>query len=217
MPDPHRIERELRDLLSRPHYSSLFFHRNQFRNPKDPPDTPQTLAAKTTAWIMQNNPFHDPVTVEEMSGGNLEFYRVYDGISHRTALTLGRSWFERSLLESIWAAASRFQGKAREDMLMDLLRSANFIHPQWNLMTDITCMQVPAGSRVVVARGRGTWKAMQSKPGRPLTPDIKTAGDVIDLHGSMPIPGTYQCVIPLFNDMWVKPVPRPSAKWPLLT
>jgi len=217
MPDPHRLERELSDLLSRPQYSSLFFHRNQFRNPKESPETPQTLAAKTTAWIMQNTPFHDPVTVEEMSGGSLEFYRVYDGISHHTALTLGRSWFERSVLESVWSAASKFQGKAREEMLMDLLRSANFIHPQWNNMTDIACMQVPSGAWVVVVRGKGSWRAMQSKPGRPLTPNVKTAGDVIDLHGSMPIPGTYQCVIPLFNDMWVRPVPKLSTKWPLLS
>ena len=113
---------------------------------------------------MQNTPFHDPVTVEEMSGGRLEFYRVYDGISHHTALTLGRSWFERSVLESVWSAAAKLQGKAREDMLMDLLRSANFIHPQWNNMTDIACMQVPSGSWVVVVRGKGSWKAMQSKP-----------------------------------------------------
>ena len=61
MPDPHRIERELCDVRSRPLYSSLFFHRNQFRDTKDPPDAPQTLATKTTAWIMHNTPFHDPV------------------------------------------------------------------------------------------------------------------------------------------------------------
>jgi hypothetical protein len=216
MPDPHRLERELSELLARPQYANLFSHRNQFRNPKDKPETPQSLAARTTAWIMQNSPFYDPVTVEEMKG-SLELYRAYDGISHQTALTLGRCWLERPVLESIWSATARWQGSGREAMFMDFLRSANFIHPQWNKMTDIACMQVPYASSVVVVRGKGTWKAMRSKPGAALTPSITSAADVMDLHGSMPIPGTYQCVIPLYNDMWVRNVPKLLTKWPLLT
>jgi len=211
MPDPHRIERELRDLLSRPYYSQLFYHRNQFRNPKDPPETPATLAARTAEWIMTNNPFEGPVTVEELSGGRLELYRSYDGISHRTALTLGRSWCERSVVESIWSATARWQGNAREQMFMDFLRSANFIHQSWNAMSDIACMQVPTGSLVVV-RGRGTWRAMRSAS---LPPSIKTPGDVMDLHGSMPIAGTYQCVVPLYSDMWVRKIPKGTSSWPL--
>jgi len=217
MPDPHRLERELSELLARPHYANMFARRNQFRNPKDPADTPKTLAAKTTTWITQNTPFEGPVTVEERRGGALEFYRVYDGISHQTALTLGRCWLERPVVESIWSATARWQGQARADMFMDFLRSANFIHPQWNMMTDIAVMQVPAGAFVVVIRGKGTWKAMRSKPGSKLSPGIQSAGDVMDLHGSMPIPGTYQCVIPLYNDMWVRNVPKLLPSWPLLS
>ncbi len=217
MPDPHRLERELCELLSRPHYSSLFYHRNLFRNPKDDPDTPQSLAARTTAWIMQNNPFHDPVTVQESRGGGLELYRVYDGISHQTALTLGRSWIERPVIESVWAATAKWERQSRESMFMEFLRSANFIHQQWNSMTDVACMQVPAGTFLVVIRGKGNWKAMLSKPGKPLTPNIRSAADVMDLHGSMPIPGTYQCVVPLYNDMWVRKVPKLTPTWPLMS
>jgi hypothetical protein len=85
------------------------------------------------------------------------------------------------------------------------------------MMTDIACMQVPYASSVVVVRGKGTWKAMRSKPSAALTPNISSAADVMDLHGSMPIPGTYQCVVPLYNDMWVRTVPKGSPHWPLLS
>ncbi len=66
MPDPHRIKRELCELLSRPHYSNLFSRRNQFSN--KPAATPASLAAETTDWIMQNNPLVDPVEVLELAG-----------------------------------------------------------------------------------------------------------------------------------------------------
>jgi hypothetical protein len=100
---------------------------------------------------------------------------------------------------------------------MDFFRSANFIHPEWNRMKEIACMQVPAGTSVVVIRGKGTWKAMVAPSGKSPQPAIRNAGDVIDRHGSMPIPGVYQCVIPLYNDMWVTAVPRLSPKWPLMS
>jgi hypothetical protein len=216
MPDPHRLERELSELLARPQYANLFARRNQFRNPTHSADTPKTLAAQTTAWIMSNTPFEGPVTVEERHGG-LEFYRVYDGISHQTALTLGRCWLERPVVESIWATTARWQGQAHADMFMDFLRSANFIHPQWNKMTDMAVMQVPAGAFVVVIRGKGTWKAMRSRPGAALSPNISSTFDVMNLHGSMPIPGTYQCVLPLYNDMWVRNVPKLAPTWPLVS
>lgn len=220
MPDPHRIARELNDLLSGPLYSSLFQHYNQFRDEKREPKprTAASLSADKAAWIAANNPFVDPVFVEEMRGGDLQLYRVYDGKPVKTggAGTLGQSWFERSVLESIWSATQRWQKDAREQVLMDFLRSANFIHPQWNGMTEIACMQVPEGARVVVIRGRGNWKAMRSKPGKPLNPDMRNPKDVEEMHGSMALPGTYQCIVPLYSDMWVRNVPKDSAAWPLL-
>lgn len=239
MPDPHRIERELCELLSDSWYASLFHQRNQFRNPKHPPETPATLAARTTKWIMENNPLLDPVTVEERSRPGIEFYRAHDGGRdivrrtaekiHPTSGTLGGSWVERSVMQTIWSATQRWEGKGRDEEFMEILRAANFIHPKWNHMKEIACMQVPDGLRVVVIGGRGSWKALRSQPDNPLTPDkalppgkpvtpkITSQGDVIDVLGMMPIPGTYQCLVPLYNDMWVRSVPRGSPGWPLLS
>lgn len=227
MPDPHRIQRELCELLSRPCYASLFHHRNQFRNPKHPPETPATLAARTAKWIMENNPLLDPVTVEERSRPGIEFYRAHDGGRdivrrtaekiHLTSGTLGGSWVERSVMQTIWSATERWEGKGRDDEFMEILRAANFIHPKWNHMKEIACMQVPHGLTVVVIVGRGNWKAMRSRPGKQLTPNVTTPGEVIDRLGMMPIPGTYQCLVPLYNDMWVRSVPRDSPGWPLLS
>jgi hypothetical protein len=216
MPDPHRIKRELSELLSRPHYSNLFSRRNQFSNKAAV--TPASLAAETADGIMRDSPFVDPVEVVELTGGGLELYRAYDGISHQTALTLGRCWMERPVIETIWAATERWQGHGREQVFMEFLQSANFIHPQWNKMAEIACMQVWAGSRVVVVRGRGNWRAMRSQPGKaPLSPNVRGPGDVVDLLRMVPIPSTYQCIVPLYNDMWVRSVPRGSSHWPLLT
>lgn len=226
MPDPHRIAGELLALLSKPCYSSLLYRRNEFRNPKDPAATPASIAERTGKWIFDSNPFVDPVFVEEHKRPGLEFYRAHDGgsfISSRTATkiyttsgTLGGFWVERSVLETIWSATQRWQGKDREQTFMEMLRAANFIHPQWNHMKEIACMKIPDGLSVVVVRGRGSWKAMQARPGSQMTPAVRTPGEAIDRLGMMPTPGVEQCLIPLFNDMWVQPVQR-GARWPLVS
>jgi hypothetical protein len=220
MPDPHRIKNELLALLSSPHYTSLLHHRNQFRDPKKPPDTPDSLAAATSEWIFRNNPLLNPVEVLELRG-YVELYRAHDGRSGRkTAGTLGGSWVERSVVDSIWKATAMQQGKAREDRFMEFMRTANFVKPEWNSMLFIACMAVPVGNSVVVVRGRGNWKAMRTPLGPPspgAPPGIRTPDDVMRNLGMMPIPGTTQCVVPLYNDNWVQPVPKGTAKWPFLT
>lgn len=220
MPDPHRIKNELLPLLSSPRYASLLAHRNQFRNPKNPPETAAGIAAATADAIFKNNPLLDPVEVVELQGP-IELYRAHDGGSGlRTAGTLGRSWFERSVAETIWQATSNSAGSARQREYMEFIRTANFVLPEWNGMLYIACMTVPAGNRVVVVRGRGNWKAMRtpaagSRPGG--APRIGSQGDVLDHLKMMPIPGTRQCVVPLFNDNWIQPVNQGSARWPFLT
>lgn len=129
-------------------------------------------------------------------------------------------------METMWSATQRFAN--REQKFMEILAAANFIRPDWNHMKEIACMQVPHGLSVVVIGGRGNWKAMLSQPDNPLTPDkalppgkpvtpkITSQGDVIDVLKMMPIPGTYQCIVPLYNDMWVRSVPKGSPHWPLV-
>jgi hypothetical protein len=103
---------------------------------------------------------------------------------------------------------------------MEFLRTANFVLPEWNDMLQIAYMAVPAGASVVAARGRGNWKAMRTPPGKTRpggAPSITTPGDVMTSAGMMPIPGTVQCVVPLFNDMWVNQISRLSPRWPFIS
>jgi len=221
MPDPHRIEGELLALLSRPQYSSIFYTRNQFRNvyhhmkkADDPVWTPQLIAKYTADHVWKARGMLDPVEVVELKGP-LELYRAYDGgVRIDSARTLGRYWFDRPVLEEIWDVAGKYPGKDRKQTLMEFLRASNFVLPEWNDMKEIAVMLVPAGASVVVVRGKGNWKSMRTNK-RPLGgPPIATQADVIDKLGMVPIPGTMQYCIPLFNDSWVTQVPR-SSKWPL--
>lgn len=220
MPDPHRIQGELLTLLSRPQYSSIFHHRNQFRGPKDPVSTPQLVASQTAQHVWKANGLLDPVEVVELKGP-VELYRAYDGgVRLDSARTLGRYWFERSVVEAIWNAMAKYPAADRQREFMEFLRAANFVLPEWNDMKDIAVMAVPAGATVVVIRGRGNWKAMRTAPGKTRpggAAGISTPDDVITHLGLMPIPGTTQCVVPLFNDNWITQVTRLSPSWPLYT
>jgi hypothetical protein len=220
MPDPHRIERELQDLLSRPNFSSIFYHRNEFKKPINPAETPESVAKRTAQHLFKNNPLMDPVEVLELRGP-IQLYRAHDGGATLTsARTLGGSWIERPVAEALWNATAKYQGDQRKKMFMEFMRTSNFVLPEWNAMLYIVCMSVPAGHSVVVARGRGSWKAMRTNPSYPRpggATSINNSGDVMDHLGMMPSPGVVQCVVPLFNDNWIQPVTYPSAKWPFLT
>jgi len=93
---------------------------------------------------------------------------------------------------------------------MQFLRAANFIDPKWNLMKEIACMRIVGGSSVVVIKGRGNWKALLSE-------DVRTPADLEAVNQMVALPGTVQCVVPLFNDMWVAKVPRLSPSWPFIS
>jgi hypothetical protein len=219
MPDPQRIRRETQELLSRPVYSLLFAKANQFSRPGANPITPQSVAERTADYLWHNHPLLDPVEIVELRG-RTELYRTHDGGARTdSARTLGRSWIERSVLESVWTGTAKYQGNDRRNWFLEFVRSANFVLPEWNDMTFMVCMTVPSGRSVVAARGRGNWKAMQtaaSKP-RPGTPrSIHTAADVLR-EGMMPTPGLAQCIVPLIDDMWIQPVDPKSDKWPFAT
>lgn len=219
MPDPHRLERELRDVLSKPRYSSLLVKQSEARQGSL---TAAQLAAETVNRIMRDSPFEGQVTVEEFKGGrDMELYRAYDGIGGRLlnnfyAMTLGAFWCDRSLIENIWSATTKVAPAARQQAFLEFVRSAMFVHPEWNKVTDIACMSIPEGNWAPVVRGRGSWRALRSQPGQgPLTPNIQTSSDVINLLHWMPIPGPHQYLVPLFNDMWVSKVPTLRLSWPL--
>jgi hypothetical protein len=219
MPDPHRIRRELQELLSRPVYSWLFAKANQFSKPRTNPITPQSVADRTADYLWQKNPLLDPVEILELRGPS-ELYRTHDGGARRdSAGTLGRSWIERSVLEIIWTGTAKYQGDDRRKRFLEFVRSANFVLPEWNDMTSIVCMTVPSGGSVVAARGRGNWKAMKTAATKPRpggAGSIYTAADVLR-EGMMPTPGLAQSIVPLIDDMWIRPVDPKSNKWPFAT
>jgi hypothetical protein len=220
MPDPHRIKGELQAVLSRPEFSSMFFHRKQFAKPGSTADTPETISTQTANYLWEKKPLLDPVEVVVLRGP-LELYRAYDGgVRKGSAGTLGRSWFERSVAEAIWKATDKYKNDDRQKWYMEFLRTANFVLPEWNDMREIAYMAVPSGTSVVVVRGRGNWRAMRTPPGKARpggAPSIASASDVMAGVGMMPIPGTVQCIVPLFNDMWINQLSRVSPKWPFLT
>ena len=219
MPDPQRIRRETQELLSRPAYSLLFAKANQFSKPGTDPITPQSVAERTADYLWHKNPLLDPVEIVELRG-RTELYRTHDGGARTdSARTLGRSWIERSVLESVWTGTAKYQGSDRRKRFLEFVRSANFVLPEWNDMTFMVCMTVPSGRSAVVARGRGNWKAMQTAANKPRpgsAASIHTAADVLR-EGMMPIPGLAQCIVPLIDDMWILPVNPKSNNWPFAT
>jgi hypothetical protein len=228
MPDPQRIQGELQTLLSHPQYTPILYHRNEFRDPTKSAETVAGISAATAKYLHERNPLMNPVEVLELRGP-LQLYRAHDGGEYTrrgkagrynvSAGTLGGSWFERSVAETIWKGTERF-GVDRRQWFMDFLRSSNFVLPEWNAMRYIVCMVVPSGHGVVVARGRGSWKAMRTPPGtnRPGGPanNINTPADAHKV-GMMALPGLPQCVVPLYDDMWVCPVDPGAKTWPFLT
>lgn len=246
LPDPGQIEKRLNALLSKRCYGSLFYHRNEFRNPKKEKDpcTPVRLAKDTAEIIFKNKLLVDPVDVVELRGYT-ELYRVHDGkktlfaeanVGNKvfplpgSAGTLGMSWFEREVGETIWKAMGKYPKEEQERQYLEFLRTANFVRPEWNAMLYIVCMTVPVGAQVVVVRGRGNWKAMQTSPKKlaelakpgppgspPPSPPIRTPKDVEDHLGMMALPGTVQCVVPLYNDLWVRQVVRGTPKGPFVS
>ncbi len=220
MPDQHRIKGELQGLLSRPQYSSLFAHQNQFRKPGTAPITPEKVSAETAEYLWRNNPLLDPVEVLELRGP-LRMYRAYDGgVRLYSARTLGRSWFEERVAESIWEATAKHPTTERRRWYLEFLRTANFVLPEWNAMLEIAVMSVPVGVSVVAARGKGNWRALRTpsaKISAGAARQIGTADDVMLKLGMMPIPGTAQCIVPIFNDNWVTQVSKSSTQWPLFS
>jgi hypothetical protein len=221
MPDPHRIERELREILSQPRYSALLAKQTQFR---EKPITATLLAKQTAERIRRDSPFDGEVTVDEVKGGHgAKLYRGFDGIGGfrvglQAAMTQAAFWCDRDLVENIWDATAGVSGPARDQAFFDFLRAAMFVHPEWNRLTDSACMSIPAGNWVPVVKGTGSWRSMRQQPGRKAQiPQIRTAGDVIDRLGWMPIPGPHQYLLPLVNDMAVNKGPRLHLSWPLWT
>jgi hypothetical protein len=233
--DRDKLAHELALILSKPDYKQMLSRENQDRemrqekdqrraNLKAPSGKPAAYPAATAAQLAKeavdaafgdaNQPnLLDPISVVELKPASADIclYRLYDGISHKTALTLGRWWCTRSLLKQIWHATSDLTGENRKRRMLEFLKSAMFVHPSWNYGTNIAQMKIQGGCSVPAIIGRGSWTAMKSARNAPT---IQTEDDVIEKLGMMPIPGPKQVFLPLLNDMWVRGVPELSPDWP---
>lgn len=167
----------------------------------------------------------EPIYVVELRAVDTDIclYRLYDGLSQKTALTLGRWWWNRALLRQICWKTLDLPDDQRHRRVLEFLRSAMFVHPSWNYGTNIAQMKIPAGSHIPAIIGRGSWEAMKSSaspsgargPSKGKVVEIRTEDDVFEKLGMMPIPGPKQVFLPLFNDMWVRGVPGLTSVWPL--
>lgn len=227
MPDPYRLEGELLPLLSRPQYASIYDHRNEFRiehhhmrdrrDPKkkmadDPVSTPEYVAHKAAWDVFNSHGMLNPVEVVELPGP-LQLYRAHEGGERLdSAGTLGRWWFDKRIIQEIWNLTERYPGDDRKQTFMEFLRAANFISRKTNAMKEIVVMQVPTGWSLVLIQGKGDWRALKTAPDAKVP--ILNKADIIDKLKTMPIPGTIQYFVPLFQDSWIKQVPRLSSKWP---
>jgi hypothetical protein len=234
--DRAKLTRELATILSKPDYRLMLFRENEDRemrhekmqrraNLKGSSSKPSAFRPASSAEIATeavdaafggvNQPnLLDPIRVVELKPGRVEIclYRLYDGLSHKTALTLGRWWATRSLLKEIWRATSSVHTQNRQSTAREFLRTAMFVHPSWNHGTHIARMRIEPGCSVPAIVGRGSWQAMKSAREGPV---IQTEDDVIDKLGMMPIPGPKQVFLPLVNDMWVCGVAELSPQWPV--
>jgi hypothetical protein len=234
--DRNKLSRDLAALLSKPEYKQMLARENEDREMRQQKDQrranlkgsagkPAAYQPATAAQLAKeavdaafgdiNQPnLLDPISVVELKPASAEIslYRLYDGLSHKTALTLGRWWCNRSLLKQIWHATSDLAGENRRRKTLEFLKSAMFVHPSWNYGTNIAQMKIGGGCSVPAIIGRGSWTAMKSAKNAPA---IQTEDDVIDKLGMMPIPGPKQVFLPLYNDMWLRGVPDLSPDWPL--
>jgi hypothetical protein len=184
----------------------------------DGPQTPREFAEaaiEVAFGDMQKPKLLDPITVTEIglgSNGTVHLYRVFDG---NVAATLGRWWCDARLVREVVWSVGDMQAAGAHEKVIDYLKCAMFVHPSWNLGTDIARMTISEGVSLPAILGRGNWKAMKSPASNDgKYPALRTAGDLMDSFGMVPIPGAVQVFVPYLPAMRIAKVPQLSADWP---
>ena len=226
MPSVNWIQFELESLLSNPWYSSMFYNLDEFRtrsfdrrnkHPEDKQYTPASVALQTAKAIVDHKMLVDPVEIGELAGP-VELYRAHDGgrTSRSSAGTLGRCWFSRELMENLWiSTAGMGSGRNRKSQFTQLMRACNLVLFEWNAMTQIACMNVPAGCRVAIVAGEGNWGAMMPKGSPRNLQDTPLKKSFTRQLSRMSTEPTIQYVVPIFNPGWVEPITEDKPAWPL--
>lgn len=128
---------------------------------------------------------------EEFTGPAL-FLRVA-GPSTR-GIYSGEWWFEASLLDSLEKAHSRiyFQSADRKAALAAMLRELLAVTREWNAMTEVWALELPAGEKLVGFSGPGSpQKLFQNLP-------------LTDKANRMLVGRAKQIYFPVKNPLWVK-------------
>ncbi len=141
-----QIEASLLKVYSMPHNVA------EFRT-KDPMWTPAAAVAKTVAGIRSGL---RGVPVEETFFGPKLFLRVV-GRAPQGAYS-GQWWFDAAILDGLERAYSRiyFQAADRKAVIRDMLREILAISKEWNEISEVWALDVPAGNSIVGYTGFGT-------------------------------------------------------------
>lgn len=174
------IETRLLQMLSLPHNAADLRRRNL---------TPEAAAASKVAEIRSGIA---GVPQEETFTGPKLFLRVV-GPGNRAYS--GEWWFDADLQHGLEAAYSRiyFQTPDRKAAIRNMLRELLAVSTEWNAITEVWALELPAGQTLTGFSGPGTPQALLAN--LPLS----AKGNRL-LSG-----GPRQVFFPVKNPLWVKP------------
>ena len=177
------IEQRLTQILSMPH--NVIYLREQF-------DTTPAAAVERRMRELRSGIAGTPI--EETFTGPRLFLRIVGPPTPRGGPYSGEWWFDADLEQSLEGAYSRiyFRSADRKAAVRDMLRELLAISANWNPMTEIWALEVPAGQQLVGYTGPG---AVQ-----PLI-----AGQPLSAKGNRLLAGgVRQIYFPVKNPFWVK-------------
>jgi hypothetical protein len=171
------IEKTLVSLYSLPH------NRKELGSGQTPQSVAKAILDKARSGLAS-------VTREDFSGPKL-FLRVV-GPTNRAYS--GEWWFDASLLDTLEAAYSRtyFTTQDNKRILRDMLRELLAVASEWNAISEIWALELPAGQVI-----RGYWG--------PGNPQKLFANLPLSAEGNRMLVGkARQVFFPVKNPLWVK-------------
>jgi hypothetical protein len=173
------IEKDCLQILSLPH--------NVVTLKKDG-KTPQAEAKRKVAEVRSG--LGGAVRREEFRGPKL-FLRV---VGRTNRAYSGEWWFDADLLSRIEAAYSRiyFQSADKKRAIRDMLRELLAVSTEWNTITEVWALALPAGEKISGYVGKGT-------------PQKLFADLPLSAEGNRMLVGrAEQVFFPVKNPLWVK-------------
>jgi hypothetical protein len=174
-----RIESRLLQILSLPHNAADLRRQGL---------SPESAAAKKVGEIRSGL---SGVPTEDTFTGPKLFLRVV-GPANRAYS--GEWWFDADLQHGLEAAYSRiyFQSSDRKSAIRNMLRELLAVSTEWNAITEVWALELPAGETLNGFSGPGTPQALFASV--PLT-----------AKGNRLLPGgPRQIFFPVKNPLWVK-------------